>query len=245
MFIKQIYTDCISKAAYYIESNGEAVVLDSLGDTEEYTRLAAERNTVIKYIFETHFHADFVSRHLDLGKKTNSLIVYGPQTVTSFPVHIAKDGEIFSVGNISFKVIHTPVHTIESCCYLLKDETGKDHALFTGNSLFVGDAGRPDLSSGNMTRKELAAIMYDTIQQKILPLADDVVIYPAHDAGSRKAKQLRSATSIKRSIYCCCYRWPAGCAEVFFYQCKNKQRRIRQPGCNKSQRAYPNNSSCI
>jgi hydroxyacylglutathione hydrolase len=188
MFIKQIYTDCISKAAYYIESNGEAVVLDSLGDTEEYTRLAAERNTVIKYIFETHFHADFVSRHLDLGKKTNSLIVYGPQTVTSFPVHIAKDGEIFSVGNISFKVIHTPVHTIESCCYLLKDETGKDHALFTGNSLFVGDAGRPDLSSGNMTRKELAAIMYDTIQQKILPLADDVVIYPAHDAGSSCGK---------------------------------------------------------
>jgi glyoxylase-like metal-dependent hydrolase (beta-lactamase superfamily II)/rhodanese-related sulfurtransferase len=190
MFIKQMYTDCISEAAYYIESNGHAVVIDPLRDTEEYIALAAERNAVIKYIFETHFHADFVSGHLDLSAKTGATIVYGPQTSTSFPVHIAKDGEVFKAGNISFKVIHTPGHTIESSCYLLQDETGKDHALFTGDTLFVGDVGRPDLSSGDMSKEELAGILYDTIQEKILPLADDVLVYPAHGAGSSCGKNL-------------------------------------------------------
>ncbi len=190
MYIKQLYTSCISEAAYYIESNGEAVVIDPLRDIEEYIELAASRNTVIKYIFETHFHADFVSGHLDLSKKTGAPIVYGPQTKTSFPVHIAKDGEVFSLGNISFKVIHTPGHTIESSCFLLKDETGKDNAIFTGDTLFVGDVGRPDLSSGDMSKEELAGIMYDTIQQKILPLADDVLVYPAHGAGSSCGKNL-------------------------------------------------------
>ena len=190
MYIQQLYTSCISEAAYYIESNGEAVVIDPLRDIEEYIELAASRNAVIKYIFETHFHADFVSGHLDLSKKTGAPIVYGPQTKTSFPVHIAKDGEIFSLGNISFQVIHTPGHTIESSCYLLKDENGKDHAIFTGDTLFVGDVGRPDLSSGDMSKEELAGIMYDTIQQKILPLADDVLVYPAHGAGSSCGKNL-------------------------------------------------------
>ena len=190
MYIKQLYTSCISEAAYYIESNGEAVVIDPLRDIEEYIELAASRNTVIKYIFETHFHADFVSGHLDLSKKTGAPIVYGPETKTSFPVHIAKDGEIFSLGNISFTVMHTPGHTIESSCYLLKDENGKDHAVFTGDTLFVGDVGRPDLSSGDMSKEELAGIMYDTIQQKILPLADDVLVYPAHGAGSSCGKNL-------------------------------------------------------
>ena len=190
MYIKQLYTNCISEAAYYIESNGEAVVIDPLRDIEEYIDLAASRNAVIKYIFETHFHADFVSGHLDLSKKTEAPIVYGPQTKTSFPVHIAKDGEVFSLGNILFKVIHTPGHTIESSCYLLKDENGKDHAIFTGDTLFVGDVGRPDLSSGDMSKEELAGIMYDTIQQKILPLADDVLVYPAHGAGSSCGKNL-------------------------------------------------------
>ena len=190
MYIKQLYTSCISEAAYYIESNGEAVVIDPLRDIEEYIDLAASRNAVIKYIFETHFHADFVSGHLDLSKKTEAPIVYGPQTKTSFPVHIAKDGEVFSLGNILFKVIHTPGHTIESSCYLLKDENGKDHAIFTGDTLFVGDVGRPDLSSGDMSKEELAGIMYDTIQQKILPLADDVLVYPAHGAGSSCGKNL-------------------------------------------------------
>ncbi|MDB5275058.1 MAG: fold metallo-hydrolase [Ferruginibacter sp.] len=190
MFIKQIYTNCISEAAYYIESDGEAVVIDPLRDTEEYIALAAERDAVIKYIFETHFHADFVSGHLDLAKKTGATIIYGPQTSTSFPVHIAKDGEVFKAGKISFKVLHTPGHTIESSCYLLQDESGKDHALFTGDTLFVGDVGRPDLSSGDMSKEELAGILYDTIQNKILPLADDVLVYPAHGAGSSCGKNL-------------------------------------------------------
>ena len=190
MYIKQLYTDCISEAAYYIESNGEAVVIDPLRDTDEYIRLATERRAVIKYIFETHFHADFVSGHLDLSKKTSAPIIYGPHTVTSFPVKIAKDGEVYKLGNISFKVLHTPGHTLESSCYLLKDENGKDHAIFTGDTLFVGDVGRPDLSSGDMSKEELAGIMYDTIQQKILPLADEVLVYPAHGAGSSCGKNL-------------------------------------------------------
>ena len=190
MYIKQLYTDCISEAAYYIESNGEAVVIDPLRDTDEYIRLATERKAVIKYIFETHFHADFVSGHLDLSKKTSAPIVYGPHTVTSFPVKIAKDGEIYKLGNITFKVLHTPGHTLESSCYLLIDENGKDHAIFTGDTLFVGDVGRPDLSSGDMSKEELAGIMYDTIQQKILPLADEVLVYPAHGAGSSCGKNL-------------------------------------------------------
>lgn len=190
MYIKQLYTDCMSEAAYYIESNGEAVVIDPLRDTDEYIRLATERKAVIKYIFETHFHADFVSGHLDLSKKTSAPIVYGPHTVTSFPVKVAKDGEVYKLGNISFKVLHTPGHTLESSCYLLKDENGKDHAIFTGDTLFVGDVGRPDLSSGDMSKEELAGIMYDTIQQKILPLADEVLVYPAHGAGSSCGKNL-------------------------------------------------------
>ena len=194
MYIKQLYTDCMSEAAYYIESNGEAVVIDPLRDTDEYIRLATERKAVIKYIFETHFHADFVSGHLDLSKKTSAPIVYGPHTVTSFPVKVAKDGEVYKLGNISFKVLHTPGHTLESSCYLLKDENGKDHAIFTGDTLFVGDVGRPDLSSGDMSKEELAGIMYDTIQQKILPLADEVLVYPAHGAGSSCGKNLGTNT---------------------------------------------------
>lgn len=190
MFIKQLYTGCLSEAAYYVESNGEAAIIDPLRDTEVYTALATERNATIKYIFETHFHADFVSGHLDLGKKTGAPIVYGPQTETKFDVHIAKDGEVFKLGAVSFTVLHTPGHTIESTCYLLKDEQGKDHALFSGDTLFVGDVGRPDLSSGDMTSEELAAIMYDTIQRKILPLADDVLVYPAHGPGSSCGKNL-------------------------------------------------------
>jgi glyoxylase-like metal-dependent hydrolase (beta-lactamase superfamily II)/rhodanese-related sulfurtransferase len=190
MFIQQLYTGCLSEAAYYVESNGEAAVIDPLRDTEVYTELAASRNATIKYIFETHFHADFVSGHLDLGKKTGAPIVFGPETETKFDVHIAKDGELFKLGAASIQVLHTPGHTIESACYLLKDETGKDHAIFTGDTLFVGDVGRPDLSSGNMSSEELAGIMYDTIQHKILPLADHILVYPAHGAGSSCGKNL-------------------------------------------------------
>jgi hydroxyacylglutathione hydrolase len=190
MYIKQFYTGCLSEAAYYIESNGEAAIIDPLRDTEAYLIHAAERSASIKYIFETHFHADFVSGHIDLSKQTGAPIIYGPETETKFPVHIAKDKEVFQLGAVSIEVLHTPGHTLESACYLLKDENGKDHALFTGDTLFVGDVGRPDLSSGNLSKEELAAIMYDTIQQKILPLADDILVYPAHGAGSSCGKNL-------------------------------------------------------
>lgn len=190
MYIQQLYTSCLSEAAYYIESNGEAAIIDPLRDIEAYIQLAKERNATIKYIFETHFHADFVSGHLDLSKQTGAPIVYGPGAVTNFEVHNAKDGEMFQLGKISIEVLHTPGHTLESSCFLLKDEAGNAHALFSGDTLFVGDVGRPDLSSGNMSSEELAAIMYDTIQHKILPLADSVIVYPAHGPGSSCGKSL-------------------------------------------------------
>ena len=190
MFIKQLYTNCLSEAAYYIESNGEAAIIDPMRDINIYLHLAEERKASIKYIFETHFHADFVSGHLDLSKKTGAPIIFGPGAVTQFKIQHAADGEIFKLGNISFEVLHTPGHTLESCCYLLKNENNKPHALFSGDTLFVGDVGRPDLSSGNMGSEELAAIMYDTLQNKIIPLADDVLVYPAHGQGSSCGKNL-------------------------------------------------------
>lgn len=190
MFIKQLYTSCLSEAAYYIESEGEAAIIDPLRDTEEYIQLAKERNAGIKYIFETHFHADFVSGHLDLSKQTGAPIIYGPGASTRFTIHNAKDGEIFKLGKLTIEVLHTPGHTIESSCYLLRDENDVPHAIFTGDTLFVGDVGRPDLSSGNLSSEELAGIMYDTVQNKILPLPDAVIVYPAHGAGSSCGKNL-------------------------------------------------------
>jgi glyoxylase-like metal-dependent hydrolase (beta-lactamase superfamily II)/rhodanese-related sulfurtransferase len=194
MFIKQFYTSCLSEAAYYIESEGEVAIIDPLRDTEEFLKLAEENNAGIKFIFETHFHADFVSGHIDLSKQTGAPIIYGPGAVTSYDVHNAKDNEIFKLGKVTIQVLHTPGHTLESCCYLLRDENDKPHAIFTGDTLFVGDVGRPDLSSGNMTSAELAGIMYDTIQNKILPLADDVIVYPAHGAGSSCGKSMGPET---------------------------------------------------
>ncbi len=194
MFIKQLYTGCLSEAAYYIESEGEAAIIDPLRDTDEYIKLAKERNAGIKYIFETHFHADFVSGHIDLGKKTGAPIIYGPGANTTYEVYNSKDNEIFKLGKVSIQVLHTPGHTLESSCYLLRDENDKPHAIFTGDTLFVGDVGRPDLSSGNMSSQELAGIMYDTIQHKILPLADDVLVYPAHGAGSSCGKNMGPET---------------------------------------------------
>lgn len=194
MYIKQLYTGCLSEAAYYIESEGEVAIIDPLRDTDEYIQLASERQAGIKYIFETHFHADFVSGHIDLSTKTGAPIIYGPGAKTNYQVYNSKDGEIFKLGKISIEVLHTPGHTLESSCYLLRDENNKPHAVFTGDTLFVGDVGRPDLSSGNMSSKELAAIMYDTIQNKILPLPDDVLVYPAHGAGSSCGKNMRPET---------------------------------------------------
>jgi hydroxyacylglutathione hydrolase len=190
MFIKQLYTGCLSEAAYYIESEGEAAIVDPLRDIEAYLDLAKERRASIKYIFETHFHADFVSGHLDLSKSTGAPIVYGPDTETQFPIHLAKDGEVFRLGKVTIEVLHTPGHTIESSCYLLKDETGKQHAVFTGDTLFVGDVGRPDLSSGNLSKEELAAMLYDSLNTKIVTLEDDVIVYPAHGAGSSCGKNI-------------------------------------------------------
>lgn len=194
MLIRQIYTGCLSEAAYFIESEGHAAIIDPLRDVEQYIRLAKEQNATIDYIFETHFHADFVSGHLDLQKKTKAPIVYGPNTVTNFPVHVAKDGEVFQLGKITIEVLHTPGHTLESTCYLLKDENGKPHCIFTGDTLFVGDVGRPDLSSGSLSKEELAGIMYDTLQNKILPLPDNVIVYPAHGPGSSCGKNIGPET---------------------------------------------------
>ncbi len=195
MLIKQLYTGCLSEAAYYIESNGEAAIIDPLRDIEDYLQMASEQNASIRYIFETHFHADFVSGHLDLHKATGAPIIYGPNTETSFPIHLAKDGEVFRLGDVTIEVIHTPGHTLESTCYLLKDETGKPYALFSGDTLFVGDVGRPDLSSGNMTKEELASALYDSLQNKIVKLPDDVLLYPAHGAGSSCGKNLGPETT--------------------------------------------------
>ncbi len=196
MYVQQLYTNCLSEAAYYIESNGECAIIDPLRDIEEYLHLAKERNAGIKYIFETHFHADFVSGHLDLAKESNAPIVFGPETETAFPVYVAKDGEQFKVGNLTIEVLHTPGHTLESSCYLLKDEQGKDYCIFTGDTLFVGDVGRPDLAQGgDLLLHDLAGMMYDSLQKKILPLADDVIVYPAHGPGSACGKNLGSETS--------------------------------------------------
>lgn len=192
MFIKQLYTGCLSEAAYYIESKGEAAIIDPLRDIDVYTALAAERKASIKYIFETHFHADFVSGHLDLAKATGAPIIYGPETETGFEAHVAKDGETFTIGDLVIQVLHTPGHTLESTCYLLKDETGKDHCIFTGDTLFVGDVGRPDLAqkSDELTTRDLAGMLYESLQSKIVPLADDVIVYPAHGPGSSCGKNI-------------------------------------------------------
>lgn len=194
MFIKQLYTGCLSEAAYYIESEGEAAIIDPLRDIDSYLRLAKERNATIKYIFETHFHADFVSGHLDLAKATGAPIVYGPKTETNFPIHKAEDGELFQLGSSTIEVLHTPGHTVESSCFLVRSADNKPEAIFTGDTLFVGDVGRPDLSSGNLGREELAGMLYDSLRSKILPLPEDLIIYPAHGPGSSCGKNLGPST---------------------------------------------------
>ena len=197
MKIEQIYTGCLAQGAYYIESEGEAVVIDPLREVEPYVQKAQRNNAKIKYVFETHFHADFVSGHVDLAKQTGATIIYGPTATPSFKAHIAADGEEFRIGKVSFKVLHTPGHTMESSCYLLKDETGKDVALFSGDTLFIGDVGRPDLAqkAAHMTQEELAATLYDSLRTKVMPLADDIIVYPAHGAGSACGKNMSKETT--------------------------------------------------
>ncbi len=195
MEIKQLYTGCLSEAAYFIASEGEAAVIDPLRDVDTYIQMAEERGVKIKYIFETHFHADFVSGHLDLSRKTGAPIVYGPDTEAGFKVHIASDGEEFKVGKLSITALHTPGHTLESTCYLLNNEAGEPYCIFTGDTLFVGDVGRPDLFSGNMSKEDLAAMMYDSLNNKIKPLNDNIIVYPAHGPGSSCGKNLGPETS--------------------------------------------------
>ncbi|HTN45184.1 MAG TPA: MBL fold metallo-hydrolase [Flavipsychrobacter sp.] len=194
MNVQQLYTNCLSEAAYFISSDGEAAVIDPLRDVDTYIKMAEENNVQIKYIFETHFHADFVSGHLELSKKTGAPIVYGPETKAGFNFHEAKDGEEFSIGKLKLKAIHTPGHTLESTCYLLHNEEGEPYCVFTGDTLFVGDVGRPDLFSGNLSKEELAGKMYDTLQTKIKTLPDHVIVYPAHGPGSACGKNLGKET---------------------------------------------------
>ncbi len=196
MKIEQIYTGCLAQGAYYIVSSGEAAIIDPLREIQPYLERAQKDGVNIKYIFETHFHADFVSGHLDLSKSTNAPIVYGPTANPEFNAIIAEDGEEFKLGNITIKVLHTPGHTLESSCFLLKDETGKDYALFSGDTLFLGDVGRPDLAqkSASMTQDELAGLLYESLTSKIMPLSDDIIVYPAHGAGSACGKNMMKET---------------------------------------------------
>jgi hydroxyacylglutathione hydrolase len=195
MKVEQLYTNCLAEAAYYVESEGEIVIIDPLRETEPYIEMAKKNNAKIKYIFETHFHADFVSGHLDLAKKTGATIVYGPNANPGFKAHIAKDGEVFKVGKVTLTVLHTPGHTLESSTYLLKDENGKPYCIFTGDTLFIGDVGRPDLAiKSELTQEDLAGMMYDSLNNKIKVLPDDVIVYPAHGAGSSCGKNMSSET---------------------------------------------------
>lgn len=196
MNIEQIYTGCLAQGAYYITSNGEAAIIDPLRETSPYISRLSNDNVKLKYIFETHFHADFVSGHLDLSKQTGATIVYGPNANPDFEIISAKDEQIFEVGNIKIKVLHTPGHTMESTCYLLIDENGKDHALFSGDTLFIGDVGRPDLAqkAASMTQDQLAGILFHSLRDKVMTLADDVIVYPAHGAGSACGKNMSKET---------------------------------------------------
>ena len=195
MKIEQIYTGCLAQGAYYIESNGEVAIIDPLRETQQYVDKASKENAKIKYIFETHFHADFVSGHVDLAKKTGAIIVFGPGAKTEYNIHEAKDNEEFKLGNVTMKVLHTPGHTLESSTFLLLDKNGKEHAIFSGDTLFLGDVGRPDLAiKSDLTKEDLAGMLYDSLRSKIMTLPDDVIVYPAHGAGSACGKNLSKET---------------------------------------------------
>jgi glyoxylase-like metal-dependent hydrolase (beta-lactamase superfamily II)/rhodanese-related sulfurtransferase len=198
MKVEQIYTGCLAHAAYYIESNGEAAIFDPLREVQPYLDRANNDNAKIKYVFETHFHADFVSGHLDLAKKAGATIVYGPTAKPGFDALVANDEQVFTIGAIQVKVLHTPGHTMESTTYLLIDETGKEHGLITGDTLFIGDVGRPDLAQhviSELTQEKLAAHLYDSLRNKIMPLSDDLIVYPNHGAGSACGKKMSNETT--------------------------------------------------
>jgi len=196
MKVEQIYTGCLAQGAYYIMSDGEAAIIDPLRETKPYLERAQKDNAAIKYIFETHFHADFVSGHVTLSEQTGAPIVFGPTAQTSFDSIVAEDGQVFKIGKVTLTVLHTPGHTMESTTYLLKDENGKDYAIFSGDTLFLGDVGRPDLAqkAAEITQEDLAGILFDSLRKKIMPLADDVIVYPAHGAGSACGKNMMKET---------------------------------------------------
>lgn len=195
MKIQQIYTGCLAQGAYYIENEGEVAIIDPLREVQDYIDRATKDKAKIKYIFETHFHADFVSGHVTLAEKTGATIVFGPNASTKYNAYVAKDSEVFTLGNITITALHTPGHTMESTTYLLKDEKGNDHAIFTGDTLFLGDVGRPDLAQkGDITQEDLAATLYDSLRNKIMPLPDHIIVYPAHGAGSACGKNLSKET---------------------------------------------------
>lgn len=195
MKIEQLYTGCLAQGAYYIESDGEVAIIDPLREIQQYIDKAKINNAKIKYILETHFHADFVSGHVDLAKKTGATIVFGPGATTDYDIHSAKDGEELKVGKVTIKVLHTPGHTLESATYLLRDENEKDYAIFSGDTLFLGDVGRPDLAiKSDLTKEDLAGMLFDSLRNKIMPLADNVIVYPAHGAGSACGKNLSKET---------------------------------------------------
>ncbi len=195
MKVEQIYTGCLAEAAYYIESNGEAAIIDPLRETKPYIERAEEDGATIKYVLETHFHADFVSGHLDLANKTGATIVYGPTAKPAFEAHVAEDGEILPLGNVKIKVLHTPGHTMESSTFLLIDEEGKEHSIYTGDTLFIGDVGRPDLAvKSDLSREDLAGYLYESLRNKIMTLPDEVVVYPGHGAGSACGKKMSKET---------------------------------------------------
>lgn len=195
MKIEQIYTGCLAQGAYYLESNGEVAIIDPLRDTKAYVERSSKDNAKIKFIFETHFHADFVSGHVDLAEQTGAEIVFGPNANTSYKATIAKDNQIFDLGKVKIKVIHTPGHTMESTCFLLIDENGKEKAIFTGDTLFIGDVGRPDLAAkSDLTNEDLAGHLYDSLRNKLMVLPDDLIVYPAHGAGSACGKNMSKDT---------------------------------------------------
>jgi hydroxyacylglutathione hydrolase len=195
MKIEQLYTGCLAQGAYYIESQGEVAIIDPLRETQQYIDKANANNARIKYVLETHFHADFVSGHVDLAEKTGATIVFGPGAQTAYNIHSATDGEELKLGELTIKVLHTPGHTLESVTYLLKNKDGKDYAIFSGDTLFLGDVGRPDLAiKSDLTERDLAGMLYDSLRNKIMPLADDVIVYPAHGAGSACGKNLSKET---------------------------------------------------
>lgn len=194
MYIEQIYTNCLAQASYYIESEGYAAIVDPMRDVDVYLQLAAKRNAKIKYVFNTHFHADFVSGHLDIAAKTGAIVVFGSGAKPKYKAFIADDGENFVLGDIKIEALHTPGHTIESTCFLAYDEKNHPNALFSGDTLFIGDVGRPDLLSGNLSKEVLGAMLYNSITKKIKPLADDIIVYPGHGAGSACGKNLSKET---------------------------------------------------